>query len=97
MAPLTAPALPVFTLTSMLPVPEVALVWPAAMPLKLPVPLIRLALAPLAAPKLALRSSTKPVAPLALLRTTRFCVTTWPTCTVPKFSGVLTSWPAAAW
>ena len=49
------------------------------------------------APNDAFRSSTKPVGPLAVLRTTRFWLTCWPTCSVPKFSVLPCNWPAAAW
>ena len=77
MPPLITPAAEVLTATVMVPLAPLLLL-PARMPLKLPVPLIRPAPVPLVAPKLALRSSTKPAAPVAVLRMTRFCVTTWP-------------------
>ena len=88
---LTEPAAEVLTLTVI--VPLAALLFePARMPFRPPTPLMR---ASPAAPKLAFRSSTNPLAPVALLRMTRFCETSWPTCTVPKFSGEVTIWPAA--
>jgi hypothetical protein len=56
-----------------------ALVALATRPLMLPTPLIRLLPMPELAPKLALRSSTKPAAPVAVLLMLRIWLTAWPT------------------
>ncbi|EXI75740.1 MAG: hypothetical protein AW07_01053 [Candidatus Accumulibacter sp. SK-11] len=88
-----APAVAPVTVTVIAPLTAVLSV-PARMPLRAPLPLIWLLPE---APKEALRSSTKPAAPLAVLRTTRLWLTCWPTCRVPKFSGPVCSEPAASW
>ena len=86
MAPLTTPAAVVLTSTRS----ALLFVAPAMRLAKLPVPVMRLAPVPLAAPKRAFRSSTKPAGPVALLVTLSRLETACPTCTVPKFRlGVL--------
>jgi hypothetical protein len=68
---LIEPAAEVLTLTVMVPLAAV-LLEPASTPFNAPTPLMR---ASPAVPKLALRSSTNPLAPVAVLRITRFCET----------------------
>src|SRR5215471_1233215 len=92
--PFTDPAVEVLTLTLRL----LLLVPPATRPAMVPVPLIRLAPVPVAVPKLAFRSSTKPLGPVAIFEMLRVWLTDWPTWTVPKLRLVgLLSWPTAAW
>ena len=92
MLPLTVPAAAVLTPT-VRPPPEA----PASRPLTDPEPVMRLEPVPDDAPKEAFRSSTKPDAPVAVLRTVNAWVTTCPTWTVPKLSGAVVMVPAAAW
>ena len=96
MAPLTLAAAPVLTVTVIVPLAAV-LVLPAVMPANCPLPLISPAPVPLVLPKRAFRSSTKPAAPVAVFCTCSVVCTLCPTCTVPKFSVLLTRLPAAAW
>ena len=84
MAPATMPV----TRTVIVPLPALLLL-PAVMPLKAPRPLIWLAPTPLELPKLACRSSTKPMAPVAAFFTTSAWSKVCPTCSVPKFNGAV--------